>query len=172
MNQMVTYFLANSSYPTYYANNTNVRTIGEFCKIYMEECEAEKIDPAVAFCQAMKETKFLKFTGDVKITQFNFAGLGATGNGNSGLSFSDIRTGIRAHVQHLKAYATKDGLANPCVDPRFNYVQRGCAPYVEWLGIQENPIPGCGWAADPGYGTSIINDYMNVLSTYSNNQYD
>lgn len=170
--QMVTYFLANSSYPTYYANNTNVRTIGEFCKIYMEECEAEKIDPAVAFCQAMKETKFLKFTGDVKITQFNFAGLGATGNGNSGLSFSDIRTGIRAHVQHLKAYATKDGLANPCVDPRFNYVQRGCAPYVEWLGIQENPIPGCGWAADPGYGTSIINDYMNVLSTYSNNQYD
>lgn len=168
VNQMVTYFLANASYPTYYANNTNVRTIGEFCQIYKEECEAEKIDLAVAFCQAMKETKFLKFTGDVKITQFNFAGLGATGNGASGLSFSDIRTGIRAHVQHLKAYATKEeiGLKNPCVDPRFTYVQRGSAPYVEWLGIQENPIPGCGWASDPGYGNSIINDYMNVLSTY------
>ena len=168
VNQMVTYFLANASYPTYYANNTNVRTIRDFCQIYVEECEAEKIDPAVAFCQAMKETKFLKFTGDVKITQYNFAGLGATGNGATGLSFSDIRTGIRAHVQHLKAYATKEGtaLANPCVDPRFGYVQRYSAPYVEWLGIQENPLPGCGWAADPGYGTSIINDYMNKLSTY------
>lgn len=169
VNQMVTYFLAKSTYPTYYANNTNVRTIAEFCQIYKEECDAEKINTAVAFCQAMKETNFLKFTGDVKVTQFNFAGLGATGNGESGLSFSDIRTGIRAQVQHLKAYAMteKDGpLANPCVDPRFVYVQRGSAQYVEWLGIQENPLPGCGWAAAEGYGTSIINDYMNVLSTY------
>ena len=115
-----------------------------------------------------KETSFLKFTGDVSITQYNFAGLGATGNGVSGLSFSDIRTGIRAQVQHLKAYATKDfSLANPCVDPRFNYVQRGCAPYVEWLGIQENPLPGgYGWAAEAGYGNSIINDYMNILSGF------
>lgn len=169
VNQMVTYFLANSSYPTYYANNTNVRTIGEFCQIYWDECWAEGIDPAVAFCQAMKETKFLKFTGDVKITQFNFAGLGATGNGAPGLSFSDIRTGIRAQVQHLKAYATDENeeLANPCVDPRFAYVKRGCAPYVEWLGIQENPFPGgYGWAAEAGYGTSIVNDFMNVLSNY------
>lgn len=169
VNQMVTYFLANSSYPTYYANNTNVRTIGEFCQIYWDECIAEGIDPAVAFCQAMKETKFLKFTGDVKISQFNFAGLGATGNGASGLSFSDIRTGIRAQVQHLKAYATNEGvaLANPCVDPRFAYVQRGCAQFVEWLGIQENPLPGSyGWATEAGYGISIVSDFMNVLSTY------
>ncbi len=168
VNQMVTYFLSKASYPTYYANNTNVRSIREFCQIYWDECVAEGIDPAVAFCQAMKETSFLKFTGDVSITQYNFAGLGATGNGVSGLSFSDIRTGIRAQVQHLKAYATKDlPLANPCVDPRFNYVQRGCAQFVEWLGIQENPLPGgYGWAAEAGYGNSIINDYMNILSGF------
>lgn len=175
VNQMVTFFLAKGSYPTYFANNTNVRTIKEFCQIYWEECDAEGIDPAVAFCQAMKETNFLKFTGDVKITQFNFAGLGATGNGVSGLSFSDIRTGVRAQVQHLKAYATEDGiaLANPCVDPRFTYVKRGCAPYVEWLGIQENPLPGgYGWAAEAGYGNSIVNDYMNVLSNYYYDQKD
>lgn len=167
LDQMVKYFLANSSYPTYYANNTDVRTIGDFCRIYQEECEAEGVNVAVAFCQAMKETKFLKFTGDVKVVQFNFAGLGATGNGATGLSFPDIRTGIRAQVQHLKAYASKSTeLKNVCVDPRFGYVQRGSAPYVEWLGIQENPIPGCGWAAEAGYGTSIVNDYINVLSTY------
>lgn len=166
VDQMVKYFLSKSTYPTYYANNTNVRTIGEFCTLYKQECEEENINVAVAFCQAMKETNFLRFGGDVKVTQFNFAGLGATGNGVSGLSFSDIQTGIRAHVQHLKAYANKNSLKNVCVDPRFNYVQRGSAQYVEWLGIQENPIPGCGWAAEAGYGTSIVNDYMNILSTY------
>ena len=32
------------------------------------------------------------------------------------------------------------------VDPRFKYVARGSAPYVEWLGILENP-QGKGWAA-------------------------
>lgn len=165
VDQMVRYFLANASYPTYYANNSNVGTIREFCALYYEECGDEGINPAVAFCQAMKETNFLRFTGDVSISQFNFAGLGATGNGVAGLSFPDIRTGIRAHVQHLKAYANTDQLNNTCVDPRFRYVQRGSAMYVEWLGIQENPIPGCGWAVSPGYGSSII-DYIGKLTTY------
>ncbi|WP_395013793.1 SPOR domain-containing protein, partial [Robinsoniella peoriensis] len=43
-----------------------------------------------------------------------------------------------------------------CVDPRFQYVERGCAKYVEWLGIQENP-KGKGWAAGSGYGSKILN---------------
>ena len=166
VDQMVKYFLANASYPTYYANNTNVTTIKEFCELYVSECTMEGINPAVAFCQAMKETNFLKFTGDVKISQYNFAGLGAIGNGVAGLTFPNIQTGIRAHVQHLKAYANSELLVNTCVDPRFQYVQRGSAMYVEWLGIQENPIPGCGWASSPGYGSSIINDYMGKLSNY------
>lgn len=166
VDQMVRYFLANASYPSYYANNTDVPTIKEFCELYVEECAAEKINVAVAFCQAMKETNFLRFTGDVKVSQYNFAGLGATGNGVSGLSFANIRTGVRAHVQHLKAYANSDPLNNTCVDPRFGYVQRGSAMYVEWLGIQENPIPGCGWATASGYGPSILNDFMAKLLTY------
>ena len=39
------------------------------------------------FVQAMKETGWLQFTGVVKAEQYNFAGMGATGNGVSGESF-------------------------------------------------------------------------------------
>ena len=110
----------------------------------------------------MKETGYLKFGGDVTIEQFNFAGLGAIGDGAGGATFGSVREGVRAHVQHLKAYASKDALNNPCVDPRFDLVGRGVAPYVEWLGAKENPN-GRGWAMAVGYGFSIRYDYMEVL---------
>lgn len=168
VNQMVTYFLANSTYPTYYANNTNVKNIKDFCNLYYEECLKYNVRPEVAFCQAMKETAFLKFGGDVKKEQYNFAGIGATGGGASGASFRSIQEGIRAQVQHLAAYATEGlaqkDLADACVDPRFDYVRKGSAIYVEWLGKNENPF-GEGWATAEGYGTSIV-DYMNKLSLY------
>lgn len=55
----------------------------------------------------------------------------------------------------MKAYASTVDLKNKCVDPRFKYVTRGCAEYVEWLGQKENP-DGRGWAAGAGYGAKII----------------
>lgn len=168
--QMVTYFIANNgTYPSYYTNNADIKSIRDFCQTYINECKTYNIKPEVAFCQAMKETNFLKFGGDVKESQFNFAGLGAVGNSASGASFKNVTEGIRAHVQHLYAYADRNATLadNVCVDPRFQYVTKGCAPYVEWLGQKENPVPGKGWATAEGYGYSIINDYMNKLSAYS-----
>lgn len=55
----------------------------------------------------------------------------------------------------MKAYACTEALANENIDPRFKYVTRGCAPYVEWLGIRENP-QGKGWAAGAGYGEKVL----------------
>ena len=80
--------------------------------------------------------------------------MGVTSNGIKGNSFERAQLGIRAQVQHLKAYACTEELVNGNVDPRFQYVARGSAPYVEWLGIQENP-QGKGWAAGAGYGAKI-----------------
>ena len=77
-----------------------------------------------------------------------------TGGGVAGNSFPDVRTGIRAQVQHLKAYASSEDLNQACVDNRFQYVARESAPYVEWLGIQENPYGG-GWAAGRSYGYKL-----------------
>ena len=141
-------------YPSFY-KNTEASDLLAFCQIYVEEAETENINVEVAFCQAMLETGWLKFGGAVKIDQFNFAGIGATDGGASGASFTNPRRGIRAHVQHLKAYANEEALINPCVDPRFGLVKRGSAPYVEWLGQKENPN-GYGWATRKNYGYSIL----------------
>ena len=161
VNQMVSYYKKNATYPAFYAG-TDAPTIEDFCRIYYEECQAEGIKAEVAFCQCMKETGFLRFGGDVKIEQFNFCGLGATGGGEPGHSFASVRLGVRAHIQHLKAYASHNALANACVDPRFSYVTRGTALYVEWLGINENPY-GKGWAVALRYGYSLRNDYISKL---------
>ena len=125
-----------------------------FCQMIYEESNAEGVRAEVIFAQIMNETGWLQFGGDVSINQFNFGGIGATGNGVPGNSFKDVRTGIRAQVQHLKAYASTESLKNTCVDPRFNYVSRGCAKFVEWLGIGDNPT-GQGWCAGSGYGAKL-----------------
>ncbi len=162
--QMSAYYKANATYPEYY-KNSDAPTIEDFCRIYIEECEAEGVRVEVAFAQAMKETGFLRFGGMVKIEQYNFAGIGATDSGETPATFETVRIGARAHIQHLKAYASKEPLNNECVDPRFGLVTRGIATYVEWLGIQENPY-GKGWASSKNYGSSIIYDYMVKLKKY------
>lgn len=159
--QMANYYRSrNSSYPY---TDSDAPTIEAFCQMYIEECQAEGVKAEVAFCQAMLETGFLKFGGDVKPEQYNFAGLGATGGGNPGESFSSVRIGIRAQVQHIKAYASTESLNQDCVDNRFKYVTRGCAPYVEWLGQQENPNK-LGWATGKNYGYNILNNINNLKS--------
>ena len=83
-----------------------------------DEAVKEGVKPEVVFGQAMKETGYLQFGGSVKIEQFNFAGIGATDVDPKPASFPDVATGIRAQVQHLKAYACKENLTQASVDPR------------------------------------------------------
>ena len=154
--QMVSYYKKSGKpYPAEALKAGGAATIEEFCQIYYEECEIEGIKAEVAFVQSMIETGFLQFGGSVKIEQFNFAGLGATGNGVSGNSFENVRIGIRAHVQHLKCYANDEPLKNECVDPRWGEWLRGKAPYVEWLSIPNNPN-GTGWAGDVDYAAKLL----------------
>ena len=122
--QMVSYYKKSGKpYPAEALKAGGAATIEEFCQIYYEECETEGIKAEVAFVQSMIETGFLQFGGSVKIEQFNFAGLGATGNGVSGNSFENVRIGIRAHVQHLKCYANDEPLKNECVDPSITNIK-------------------------------------------------
>ena len=154
-NSLIMYFKRkNVLYPAYY-KNSDAPTIEKFCQIYVEEAKAENIKVEVAFMQAMLETGWLKFGGVVEISQYNFAGIGALDGGVKGASFSSVREGVRAQIQHLKAYANKEPLKNQQVDPRFHLVKRGTAKYVEWLGQQENPS-GYGWATSSEYGKKIL----------------
>lgn len=169
--QMVRYYNANANgYDKFNAKYKNkydgclakggASTINQFAQIFYEEAMAEGVRAEVAFTQCMKETGFLKYGGDVLPNQYNFAGIGATGAVH-GASFSNVRMGIRAQIQHLKAYGSVSPLTNQCVDPRFNLVKRGSAQYVEWLGIKENPN-GYGWATSKSYGHDIVS-MVNVL---------
>lgn len=169
--QMVRYYNANANgYDRFNAKYNSkydgclakggASTINQFAQIFYEEAMAEGVRAEVAFTQCMKETGFLKYGGDVLPNQYNFAGIGATGAVH-GASFSNVRMGIRAQIQHLKAYGSVSPLTNPCVDPRFNLVKRGSAQYVEWLGIKENPN-GYGWATSKSYGHDIVS-MVNVL---------
>lgn len=171
VDQMVRYYNANASgydkfkskYDGKYDGSLakgGASTINQFAQIVYEEAIAEGVKPDVVFTQCMKETAFLKYGGEVNPNQYNFAGIGATGSVH-GATFENVRMGIRAQVQHLKAYGSLDKLINQCVDPRFNLVSRGSAKYVEWLGKKENPT-GSGWATSKNYGHDIVN-MINVL---------
>lgn len=171
VDQMVRYYNANASgYDTFKSKyegkydgslaKGGASTINQFAQIVYEEAIAEGVKPEIVFTQCMKETAFLKYGGEVNPNQYNFAGIGATGSVH-GATFENVRMGIRAQVQHLKAYGSLDKLINQCVDPRFNLVSRGSAKYVEWLGKKENPT-GAGWATSKNYGHDIVN-MINVL---------
>ena len=157
-----TFKKSGHAYPTEYATK-GAPTIDDFCELVVETARAEGVRSEVLFSQAMWETGWLSFGNLVEISQCNFAGIGATGNlgdatGGKGHTFADVRTGLLAQAQHLKAYASKKSLNTPKVDPRFDYVERGCAPTVEGLGGK--------WAVGQGgesYGENIVGIMRRVL---------
>ena len=132
--------------------------------LYLLEGEAEGVRGDIAFAQSCLETGNFIFSGSaVSLKQNNFCGLGVSQRGRVGLSFDTPQLGIRAQIQHLKAYASTDKLRNERIDSRFRYVTRGCAPYVEWLGQKENP-QGKGWAAGEKYGEKILSILKAIIS--------
>lgn len=144
-------------------NPSVAQSVLDMVPLYLSEGEAEGVRGDIAFAQSCLETGNFGFSGSaVALEQNNFCGMGVTSNGEKGNSFDSPQMGIRAQVQHLKAYACTEGLVNPKIDPRFRYVTRGCVPYVEWLGIPENP-QGKGWAAGAGYGRKILDILRGII---------
>ena len=132
--------------------------------LYITEGMAEGVRGDIAFAQSCLETGNFTFDGSaVTLDQNNFCGMGVTKTGMKGNSFKKPVEGIRAQIQHLQAYACTDRLKQKCVDPRYTYINRGCAEYVEHLGTHENP-KGLGWASGRNYGQKIINILNGILS--------
>jgi hypothetical protein len=156
--------------------NPNVaQSVIDMIPFYISEGDAEGIRGDIAFAQSCIETGNFAFTGGTAVTlsQNNFCGMGVTSLGMRGNHYSTPQQGIRAQIQHLKAYANTEPLRNALVAPtvgesRFRFVQRGIAPHVEWLGIQENP-QSRGWAAGAGYGAKILDILSRILNTQSQN---
>ena len=132
--------------------------------LYIEEGALEGVTGDVAFVQSIIETGWFRFGGLVSPGMNNFAGIGATDSGGVPASFPDARTGVRAQIQHLRAYAdataltcTVPPLSAPCVDPRFHLVlPKGKAP--TW-----NSLGSGNWASAAGYGSNIISLFQDAL---------
>lgn len=153
VDQIVAWFDSVSGKPAYKAS-VPVRDIVTY---YLEEGAAEGVRGDIAFAQAIVETGY--FSSVIAETKNNFAGIGAVDSDPLGgaATFPDARTGVRAQIQHLRAYADKTATActvpplhNACVDPRFHLVSpKGKAPTWNQFG---NGI----WATDPTYAFKIV----------------
>ena len=149
-------------------NPNVIQSVVDMIPLYLSEGLVEGVRGDIAFAQSCLETGNFTFKGSaVSLDQNNFAGIGVVSRGMKGNSWSTAQLGIRAQIQHLKAYAIDLPLNQDCVDDRYKWVAKGCAPYVEWLGIQENPNHK-GWAAGSAYGTKILNILNRILDEPKN----
>jgi hypothetical protein len=134
--------------------------VEDLSAFFVWEGNVENVRGDIAFAQSIVETGWFRYGGQVQCWQNNYAGLGATDGGAAGASFPDADTGVRAQIQHLRAYAdpsatscTQPPLHTPCVDPRFNLVNpKGKAP--TW-----NQMGNGNWATSTTYASSVLNLY-------------
>ena len=121
-----------------------------FAQYYIEEAAAEGINSDVAFAQMCLETGYLRFGGLVQPEFHNYCGLGAMDKDNPGCQFETMQMGVRAHIQHLQAYATTADveLKQELVDPRYSWVHK--TKYIQTIF----ELTGT-WAMDPEYGNKI-----------------
>ncbi|ERJ95404.1 hypothetical protein HMPREF1992_00648 [Selenomonas sp. oral taxon 892 str. F0426] len=132
----------------------------ELVAYYYEEGAREGIRPDVAFAQALKETGFFRYGGTVTPDQNNYCGLGTTSATIKGAYFATSQIGVRAHIQHLLAYASTRPPISPVVDPRYNLVRNvyGTNTLGHWQDLNGR------WAV-PGdsYGQSILSMFRAIL---------
>ena len=152
--QCVKYLLRNNP-------NPNLAVSAEqIVAYYYEEGAREGIRPDVAFCQALKETGFFRYGGDVIPEQNNYCGLGTTGGGVKGEFFATPQLGVRAHIQHLLAYSSTRRPTMPVVDPRYGIVRQayGSRTLGRWQDLNGR------WAV-PGryYGQEILSMFHDIL---------
>lgn len=139
--------------------------VDALARMFIEEGDAEGVTGDVAFMQSIVETAWFRFSGSVPAWKNNFAGIGAIDSSpGDAASFPDARTGVRAQIQHLRAYGDPGASAcavpplhNPCVDPRFDLVvPKGKA--LTW-----NQMGNGNWATASTYATTILTLFTEAL---------
>ncbi len=135
-------------------------SVEDIVKYYWEEAGREGVRPDLALCQALVETGVFSYGGDVKHKQNNFCGLGTTGGGVRGASFKTPQLGVRAHIQHLLAYARKAKPKSKIIDPRYDMahnlrLEKGLID--KWSGLNGT------WAMGSNYCEKIMVRYVALL---------
>ncbi|MCR5758472.1 MAG: glucosaminidase domain-containing protein [Selenomonas sp.] len=130
-------------------------SIDEIVHYYYQEASTEGVRPDVALCQALKETGFFAYGGDVSPKQNNFCGLGATGNHEPGYSFATPQLGVRAHIQHLLAYTKYHPPVQELIDPRYQHVVKN-RPDLHGKVLTWCKLNGAWAVPGKNYGQEIL----------------
>ena len=138
-------------------------SIEEIVRLYFKEAQAEGIRPDVALSQALLETGFFRYGGDVKPHQNNFCGLGSVGGGVKGATFKTPELGVRAHIQHILAYSSKRAPKYPIVDPRYDLVKS--KPQYFGTSTTWTDLNGRWAAKGVPYGERILDIHNRLVKT-------
>lgn len=136
-------------------------SLEDIVDMYYDEAGHEGVRPDLAIAQALLETAFFRYGGDVLPEQNNFAGIGTTGAGSRGIWFETPRLGVRAHIQHLLAYSTSRDPLLPIADPRF-YLARDIhfSQCPSWESLSGKwAVPGVN------YGQNILKILERIKNT-------
>jgi len=122
---LAAFLLAESPAPAF---SVSPSTLASY---YVRYCGEVGLRADLLWAQMLHETGYGRYGGAVSGAQNNFAGIGATGGGEPGVSFPSAETGVMAHVAHMVAYVytvSPVAWAGPASDPRFDQVTpRGAA---------------------------------------------
>lgn len=134
-------------------------TVAELAKLFIIEGFREGVRGDIAFIQAMLETGWLQHSERVPAAFCNYSGIGAVDGGTGANQFVNATIGVRAQIQHLRAYADRNATCEnfklPTVDPRCKYVNKGKVTIWEKMG-------NGNWATDPEYGPKILGLLANL----------
>ena len=141
--QLIAFFVSHSP-------DCDKEKVGRLADYYLEEAAIEGINSDLAFVQMCLETGFLGYGNLVLPEMNNFCGLGAMDAEHPGEYFESEQIGVRAHIQHLQAYATtaEVELKQELVDPRYSW------PHRTKLAHTVYDLAG-NWATDPEYGSKL-----------------
>lgn len=149
-------------YRTYYAVDPPMAPIATIIDAYLAVGAEEGVTGDIAFAQAILETGGFR-SGHAQ--GFNFAGIGAYDHcaPACGFRFPDLESGVRAHIQLLRAYAdpslTSADLAappHPLVAPERVGVRGCCARWTALTGV---------WATDLNYDRKVLGIYRLMVET-------
>jgi hypothetical protein len=97
--------------------------VNNLIDMYIAEAGREGVNYEIAFAQMCYHTNYLKFEKTLAgAGTNNFCGIKSLTSPKKAYTFDSVQIGVRAHIQHLKGYATGEPLKGVCVDPRYQTI--------------------------------------------------
>ncbi|MDR1837416.1 MAG: glucosaminidase domain-containing protein [Treponema sp.] len=150
-----------AGYVTRQNPSVNQETLNSLIETYVREAGSEGINHDIAIAQMLYATNNLS---SQRMNTYNYGGLSPEGISWNG-SFRDMTEGVRAHIQHLKGYASANPPKTHIVDPRYHLLAN-----IGYLGtvITFDDLYRLWMGNSPNYGNSI-DSILNEMYSFSAN---